>query len=62
MKLNEIRADALKKLEAIHAKSERDFAALKTYLFGKAGVLTAYSYEVAQRSTARGKTTSGQRN
>ena len=40
MKLNEIRADALKKLEAIHAKSERDLAALKTYLFGKAGVLT----------------------
>lgn len=40
MKLEEIRAEALKKLEAMHAKSERDLAALKTYLFGKSGVLT----------------------
>ncbi|MDE7106747.1 MAG: phenylalanine--tRNA ligase subunit alpha, partial [Clostridiales bacterium] len=40
MNLKEIRADALKKLEELNAKSERDLAALKTYLFGKSGVLT----------------------
>ena len=40
MNLKEIRAEALKKLEELHAKSERDLAALKTYLFGKTGVLT----------------------
>lgn len=40
MNLKEIRDEALKKLESLHAKSERDLAALKTYLFGKTGVLT----------------------
>lgn len=40
MKLNEIREEARKKLASMHARSERDLAALKTYLFGKAGVLT----------------------
>ncbi len=40
MKLNEIREEARKKLAAMHARSERDLAALKTHLFGKSGVLT----------------------
>lgn len=40
MDLNEIREEALKKLKAIDAKSSKDLAALKTYLFGKSGVMT----------------------
>ncbi|MDE7406765.1 MAG: phenylalanine--tRNA ligase subunit alpha [Clostridiales bacterium] len=40
MNLKEIRDEALKKLESPDVKSERDLAELKTYLFGKSGVLT----------------------
>ncbi len=41
MDLKEIRAEALKKLNDLHAKSERDLSATKSHLFGKSGVLTA---------------------
>ena len=40
MDIKEIRAQALKKIDELHPKTERDLAELKTYFFGKNGVLT----------------------
>ncbi len=40
MDLNSILTETEQKLAAMGANSEREFAALKTYLFGKSGVLT----------------------